>query len=234
MRNGKVERHGGECGAQHLDAVRDHHHHVGTARGKRLCESLHAHAQGFRYRSGGVGSERHLEPAQRQAQIAALLAALNRVDMQLVITYPNADAGSSEIIAALERYAEQHGDKVRLIKNAGARLYFDLLACASAMVGNSSSGIAEAPSFELPAVNIGTRQAGFERAANVLDVGYGAEEIVSAIRRATTPEFRAGLEGLRNPYGEGRSSERIVGELRSMPLDDRLLRKKFVDWTPAP
>ena len=171
-----------------------------------------------------------LEPGERRAQIAALMSALERADSQVVLTYPNADAGSSEIIEALERFAAARPQTVKLLKNAGGRTYFDLMASAAAMVGNSSSGIAEAPSFELPVVNIGTRQAGFERAANVVDVGYGADEIVAGIERATSAEFKAGLRGLENPYGDGHSSERIVAELRAVALDDRLLRKKFVDW----
>jgi len=66
----------------------------------------------------------------------------------------------------------------------------------------------------------------------VIDVGHGTQEILAAMKRAMSPDFRAGLRGLKNPYGDGRSSERIVRELRSVPLDDRLLRKKFVDWKP--
>jgi UDP-N-acetylglucosamine 2-epimerase (non-hydrolysing) len=171
-----------------------------------------------------------LEAAQRASQVSSLIEALEGVDAQLVITYPNADAGSSDIIAALETYAAAHPATVRLVKNAGARLYFDLMAHAAAMVGNSSSGIAEAPSFELPVVNIGTRQDGFERAANVVDTGHGAAEIRSAITRATSNEFRASLRGLRNPYGDGHASARIVEQLAGVALDDRLQRKKFVDW----
>lgn len=170
-----------------------------------------------------------LEPGERAAQMAALTEALSGYDGQFLLTYPNADAGHGEIIAALEAFAARRPRDARLVKNAGARRYFDLMAAAAAMVGNSSSGIGEAPSFELPAVNVGTRQAGFERAANVIDAPCEAGAIASAIRRATDPAFRAGLRGLRNPYGDGHSSERIAATLRDMPLDDRLLRKKFVD-----
>ena len=174
-----------------------------------------------------------LEALQRHEQVRAFMEALRRTQVQLVITYPNADAGSSEIIDALERFAAEEPGRVRLIKNAGPRLYFDLMASAGAMVGNSSSGIAEAPSFELPVVNVGTRQTGFERAGNVIDVGHAADEVLAGIERALDPAFRASLRGLKNPYGDGNSSARIVAELKSVPLDDRLLRKKFVDWERA-
>lgn len=175
-----------------------------------------------------------LEARDRHPQIEALLDALQRYDGQVVLTYPNADAGHADIIDAFEAFAAANTQRVKLLKNAGARRYFDLMANAAAMVGNSSSGIGEAPSFELPVVNIGTRQAGFGRAANVIDAGYQAAEIGAAIRRAVSPEFRAGLRGLKNPYGDGRSSERIVETLRSIALDDRLLRKKFVDLPARP
>lgn len=170
-----------------------------------------------------------LEPAERGNQMAALLSALSGYDGQLVITYPNADAGHREIIAALEKFAAGRDRDVRLVRSAGARGYFDLMASAAAMVGNSSSGIGEAPSFELPVVNIGTRQAGFERAANVIDVPCSADAISDAIGKATAAAFRSGLRGMRNPYGDGHSGARIVDTLRTIPLDDRLLRKKFVD-----
>jgi UDP-N-acetylglucosamine 2-epimerase (non-hydrolysing)/GDP/UDP-N,N'-diacetylbacillosamine 2-epimerase (hydrolysing) len=172
-----------------------------------------------------------LELEHLEEQVAALLEALGRFGGNQVLTYPNADVGYQTIIRAFEAYRAGSPDRVTLVRNVGARRYFDLMAHAAAIVGNSSSGIAEAPSFGLPAVNIGTRQAGFERAANVIDSGYDAGEILAALRRATAPEFRASLAGLKNPYGEGDSSARVVEVLREVALDDRLMRKKFVDIT---
>jgi UDP-hydrolysing UDP-N-acetyl-D-glucosamine 2-epimerase len=170
-----------------------------------------------------------LEPAGQDVQVAALLQALEQSGFAVVATYPNADAGGLRIAASLEAFAARNPRSVRLLRNAGTRLYFDLLATAAAMVGNSSSGISEAPSFELPVVNIGSRQDGAIKAANVIDVGYAAGDVLEGIRRATAPAFRAGLRGLRNPYGTGNASERIAVTLRDIPLDDHLLRKKFVD-----
>lgn len=170
-----------------------------------------------------------LELEDQDRQVDALLVALQQSGYAIVATYPNADAGGLRIVSSLENFAVQHASKVRLLRNAGTRLYADLMAHAVAMVGNSSSGLGEAPSFELPVVNIGSRQEGALKAANVIDVGYAAEEILAGIRRATTQDFRLSLRGLRNPYGDGNASERIVATLRDMPLDDRLLRKKFVD-----
>jgi UDP-N-acetylglucosamine 2-epimerase len=105
---------------------------------------------------------------------------------------------------------------------------------AAAMVGNSSSGIIEAPSFCLPVVNIGRRQEGRIRARNVIDVGYSRGEIIEGIRRALSREFRESLQGLENPYGDGYAGERIANVLSSIPLDEKLLRKKFYDLPIAP
>lgn len=170
-----------------------------------------------------------LEPAGQDEQVAALLQALAQSGHAVVATYPNADAGGLRIAAALEAFAARQPRSVRLLRHAGSRLYADLMAHAAAMVGNSSSGVGEAPSFELPVVNIGSRQDGAIKAANVIDVGYAAADILAGIKRATDGAFRAGLRGLRNPYGDGNAGARIAATLRDIPLDDRLLRKKFVD-----
>jgi UDP-hydrolysing UDP-N-acetyl-D-glucosamine 2-epimerase len=174
-----------------------------------------------------------LESEHHGVQVESFFAALGTYDQQIVVTYPNADVGNREVIATIERFAASRPSDVRVLKNAGSHQYFDLMAHAAAMAGNSSSGIAEAPSFELPAVNVGSRQAGFERAANVIDTGHDAHEISLAIQRAVSEQFRIGLRGLKNPYGDGRSSARIVDELRSVPLDARLVRKRFIDLPAA-
>jgi acyl-[acyl carrier protein]--UDP-N-acetylglucosamine O-acyltransferase len=98
---------------------------------------------------------------------------------------------------------------------------------ASVMVGNSSSGIVETASFELPVVNIGRRQHGRIRGANVIDVDGGREDVAHAIERATSPAFRQSLRGVKNPYGDGRSAERIVERLRKCEPPNRLICKEF-------
>lgn len=170
-----------------------------------------------------------LELGDLENQVDSFLTALESSGYQIVITYPNSDEGSSTIIEKFHKFSDQHRDRVRLLKNAGTETYLSLMAAVSAMVGNSSSGIVEAPSFHLPVVNIGTRQQGKLRAANVIDVGYSTKEIAAGIQRATSKEFAKGLLGLVNPYGDGHAGRRIVEVLRTVPLNDRLLRKKFVD-----
>lgn len=170
-----------------------------------------------------------LELQGRHTQIASVLGALRALDLPVVITYPNADPGNGDIIAAIETYAEANADSVRILRNAGSAIYLDLMKHAAAMVGNSSSGISEAPSFGLPVVNIGTRQAGFQRAANVIDIGYDERAIVGAIKKAIDPEFKEKLQGMKNPYGDGAAGVKIAEVLRTIAIDDRLLRKKFID-----
>ena len=167
-----------------------------------------------------------LEMEDTARQIGELLAALEAVAMPAVFTMPNADPANATIRGAVQQYAAGRANAWAL-ENLGTEMYFSMMALAAAMVGNSSSGIIEAPSFRLPVVNIGTRQRGRVRGQNVLDVGYGREEIAAGIRRALSPEFRASLRDSRSPYGESGASARIVERLKSVPLDARLIRKRF-------
>ena len=162
-----------------------------------------------------------------QSGIESLLKALEAMDAEILFTYPNADAGGRAVIEAMQTFVACHG-KSRLFVNLGQPAYFTLMANISAMVGNSSSGLLEAPSFELPVVNIGERQRGRIRAANVIDADSTVDGIVAGIQQALDPAFRRGLGGLRNPYGTGEASAIIVSTLRSVPLGPSLLCKAFV------
>lgn len=169
-----------------------------------------------------------LEPGQAAAQIAELIAAIDGTVMPIVFTYPNVDAGSVAILDALHRYVAAT-PRARLVANLGTAAYFSLMGRAAAMVGNSSSGIIEAASFELPVVNVGMRQQGRLRGANVIDVPCERSAIARAIATATSADFRRSLTGLVNPYGDGRAAGRIAGVLKSVSLDRTLLAKRFVD-----
>lgn len=146
----------------------------------------------------------------------------------VVCTYPNADTGNDIIIRKINEYARGH-QHLRIVESFGHQGHLSMMQYAVAMVGNSSSGIIEAASFKLPVVNIGTRQDGRIRDKNVLDAGYSTEEIVRAIREASTAEFRDNLKDLKNPYGDGQASERIIRVLKNQPLGADLIRKKFYD-----
>lgn len=161
-------------------------------------------------------------------EMAALLAALENWPGTLVVSAPNADAGSHVILARWREFLASRPHS-RLFPNLGHKLYYSLLAHADAMVGNSSSGIWEAPSFGLPVVNVGDRQRGRTRVRNVIDVEMTADAIRRGIEQALDPAFRRSLEGLTNPYGDGEASGRIVRVLGGIADPRQLLQKRFVD-----
>jgi UDP-hydrolysing UDP-N-acetyl-D-glucosamine 2-epimerase len=175
-----------------------------------------------------------LEYERTEWQARELLAALDDSLMQAIFTMPNADTGGRIIQRMITEYVRERPSSACIMDNLGTQGYFSLMAAAAAMVGNSSSGIIEAPSFGLPVVNIGTRQQGRVRAANVIDVGYERAVILDGIRKAVQPEFRDGLRQMKNPYGCGRASDIIVERLKSVPLDKRLVMKRFYDLEIGP
>ncbi|MDI6703309.1 MAG: UDP-N-acetylglucosamine 2-epimerase [bacterium] len=169
-----------------------------------------------------------LESEDTDRQVDELLRALEETGARIIFTYPNAEVKSREIIKKIKGFVLNY-PKAKIFINLGQRRYLSLLKYVDVMIGNSSSGIIEAPSFELPVVNIGNRQKGRIRARNVIDVGYTKEEIIKGIDRALDKGFKRSLKGLKNPYGNGDSSKRIVDVLKSIEIDDRLLKKRFSD-----
>jgi UDP-N-acetylglucosamine 2-epimerase (non-hydrolysing)/GDP/UDP-N,N'-diacetylbacillosamine 2-epimerase (hydrolysing) len=155
----------------------------------------------------------------------SLFAALGNVSDQIIFCYPNADAGSRALIERTKAFLSTRGGG-QIFTNLDAITYWSLLRQAVMLVGNSSSGIMETASFALPTVNIGIRQQGRERAANVLDAAPEKSAILNAIATARSPEFRQSLVSLGNPYGEGRASEKIVEVLTTVPLTQELLMKR--------
>ncbi len=173
-----------------------------------------------------------LGAAPVEEQIAEMLAALDAVGRPVVFTGTNADAGGRAVLRAIDAFVGARDRCVR-VQHLSTEGYFSAMRHCAAMVGNSSSGIIEAASFELPVVNVGGRQGGRVRGANVIDVGAGRDEIRDGIRRALEPGFAAALRGKGNPYGDGHAAEAIVDELATVPLEG-LVRKAFVDWREGP
>ena len=173
-----------------------------------------------------------LEFEDTERQIGELLTALEPERGPIVFTMPNADTSGRTVMRRVREFVERRAN-AQYVENLGTQGYFSLMKIASAMVGNSSSGIVEAASFRLPVVNVGNRQAGRVRGRNVIDAENSREKIAQALRVARSEEFRASLEGLENPYGCGRASVAIVARLRQEPLTDRLLIKHFHDQERA-
>lgn len=163
-------------------------------------------------------------PDRGQGELEALLAVLADLpNITLWLTGANSDPGAAAIHAALEAFAAGHGNAS--LHAALGPGYLPLLAACDAVVGNSSSGLTEAPSVSTPTVDVGLRQAGRMAGPSVLH----ADGDATAIRAALTCALARDVPGYDNPYGDGRSSARIVEALRAAPLRDALLRKRFFD-----
>jgi UDP-hydrolysing UDP-N-acetyl-D-glucosamine 2-epimerase len=160
----------------------------------------------------------------------ALFAALEQLPHQLVFCYPNADAGSRLLVERTERFLKARGNG-HLFINLPAVTYWSLLKQVQVMIGNSSSGIMETGSFALPTVNIGMRQQGRERAANVLDALPTKESILAKIHQAQNPALLESIRGMTNPYGDGHGAERILRVLTSLPPSEQLLMKRGMSHT---
>jgi UDP-hydrolysing UDP-N-acetyl-D-glucosamine 2-epimerase len=173
-----------------------------------------------------------LTPGETESHVTELLAALESVAADVVMTSPGLEVDSLGIVERLSAFVGRRS-RARFVSSLGDEVYGSLLREVDAMVGNSSSGLIEAPSFELPVVNIGDRQRGRLRAINVIDVGHGRAEIAAGIARALDPGFRRRLAGLPNPYGDGRAAPRIARVLRELELGPRLIRKRFTDLESA-
>lgn len=169
-----------------------------------------------------------LEYEDTEIHIDTLLQVLAGISRPKIFTYPNADTQGQIVIAAIDRFVAAGEDAVA-VPNLGTRTYFSLMREAAAMVGNSSSGIIEAASFGLPVVDIGNRQRGRVRGANVIHAEPSGDAIRTALDAALSPEFRDSLSGMANPYGDGRAAGRIVRVLRDTPLDRALIEKRFHD-----
>jgi UDP-N-acetylglucosamine 2-epimerase (non-hydrolysing)/GDP/UDP-N,N'-diacetylbacillosamine 2-epimerase (hydrolysing) len=169
-------------------------------------------------------------------QIEPALEALTKLageNIQVIMTFPNNDAGSSLIIHRLKKIDANAKKNIQLHTSLGRYNYHGFLAlCANGgkgvCVGNSSSGIKETPAFGCPAVNIGDRQKGRLRADNVIDTGYDADAIYKAVKKCIEDDdFRKKCAECENPYGTGDAGKKIADILATVPIDLKLLQKKM-------
>lgn len=134
-------------------------------------------------------------------------------DHQVILTYPNADNGGRAIIPMLEAYAQANPERVLAIPSLGFRRYLSVMRGACVVLGNSSSGLIEAPSFGIPTVNIGKRQLGRLAADSVLHCDAQAPAIMAALRAALSERFAQACRSVHNPYGQGHAAPAIVAVL---------------------
>ncbi|MES2016801.1 MAG: UDP-N-acetylglucosamine 2-epimerase [Pseudomonadota bacterium] len=169
-----------------------------------------------------------LDQHSSHQQMAELLAALDQLlHTQLIFTLPNADPGNQQLARMVEAFVASHPN-ARAYASLGQLRYLSCMKLVDGVVGNSSSGLAEAPSLGVGTVNIGERQRGRLKASSVIDCAPQRQAILDAIDTLYTPAFREVLAATVSPYGHGGASEKIVEVLRTHQLDG-ILKKTFYD-----
>lgn len=146
----------------------------------------------------------------------------------LIFTYPNADTGGRALIQCIDDFVGRHAERAKAFVSLGQKRYLNLMRQADLVLGNSSSGLTEAPALRRPTVNIGDRQKGRLKAASVIDAHENRGDIVAAIRQALSPVFQETLLTTESLYGSGNAAAAIVAQLKQ-PLPD--IRKRFFDIT---
>lgn len=165
-------------------------------------------------------------PNESYEQMVETLVPVRELGAQTVVVHPCSDVGYGGIIKAIEELAV--GPQFRVRVNLDAPVFWGLLSLAAVLVGNSSAGIVETPTFRLPAINVGRRQEGRLHAENVIHVPHEREAIRQALARALHDEaFRRTVKNCRQPYGDGKAGERVVDALRATPIDRRLMVKRM-------
>ena len=165
------------------------------------------------------------QPEHAAAQFQATLDAIRESGRQTICIYPNTDAGGQEIIRLIEQEAEK--PHFHAFKSLVHPIFLGLMRECSLMLGNSSSGIIESSSFRIPVINLGIRQEGRERAANVIDAPHETEAILQAIDRCASQDFQEMLSTIQNPYGDGQTGLRIANILANFDLQQSLLQKQI-------
>jgi UDP-N-acetylglucosamine 2-epimerase (non-hydrolysing)/GDP/UDP-N,N'-diacetylbacillosamine 2-epimerase (hydrolysing) len=159
-----------------------------------------------------------------------LLVALDDIpDLRIVFTKCNADTEGRVINQMIEEYVADHKERSRVFTSLGQRRYLSALHHVDAVVGNSSSGIIEAPAIPVPTVNLGDRQGGRLRADSVIDCDEERESIRSAVEQALSPTFQKEIQDVTSPYGKGNASPKIKNKLREVPIGEDVLKKGFYD-----
>jgi len=169
-----------------------------------------------------------LEADKSKEQILETLKAINNLKYQTIMIYPNADAGGRAMIETIIEYKDNNNmDFLKTFKNIEHSEFLSLMNIADVMIGNSSSGIFEALYFNLPVINVGSRQEGREHGENVVNVDYSFFEIEKSVNKVMSDNFKNKLTNSKKPYGDGNASENIVEILANIKLNDLLLKKQL-------
>ena len=170
-----------------------------------------------------------LENSSAREQFNELLNALDELEeTNLIFTKANSDTDGDVINKMIDEYVSENSQKAVAFASLGQLRYLSAIKFVDIVLGNSSSGLSEVPSFKKATINIGDRQKGRARASSVIDVRPDKEEILAAIKRAYSKEFEQTLKDTINPYDGGNPSKKMVKILKEIKLDG-ILKKKFYD-----
>lgn len=168
------------------------------------------------------------EVQKAKEQMRITLETIAELGYETILTYPNSDSGSYGMIEVIDEYEEKY-DFIKAFKTLPRDIFVNLQRKAALLLGNSSSGILEAPFLKLPVVNIGNRQKQRQHSENVIFVPHDKQRIKEAINKAIYDEtFKQICKNCSNPYGDGYSGERIAKIIAEMPIDDKLINKQIV------
>jgi len=165
------------------------------------------------------------DPAEAAEELLAALDAFP--DAQVILTMPNADAGGRVLLHRFEEYGGDNPNRVHAATSLGQLRYLSSLRWADVVIGNSSSGIIEAPAVGTPTVNIGERQAGRLRTKSIIDCRADREAIVESIQQALTPSFQEQASRVVPPYGMGHASSQIKEHLKRVPIPGDVVKRFF-------
>ena len=152
-------------------------------------------------------------------------------DTMLLFTRPNADTGHNSLNSLLEEFVSQHPANTRLYPSLGQLRYLSVMKYVDAVVGNSSSGIIEAPSLKTATINIGNRQKGRIAADSVIHTQPDRESLKKAFKILYSSSFTEKLPGIKNPYGNGGASDKVLKILKTIDPKSKI-QKAFYDITP--
>lgn len=159
-------------------------------------------------------------------QMEETLAAIKKFNLPAVIVYPHADAGGRKIMKVIKK--EKNNPIFHIFPSLEYKQFLALEREAAVWVGNSSGALIESPSFQIPVVNIGTRQMGRQRGNNVIDVGYDRKEIEKAIKKSLSDSaYLKRLKKVKNPWGDGKTGPRVAKILENLIINRRLLTKQI-------
>jgi GDP/UDP-N,N'-diacetylbacillosamine 2-epimerase (hydrolysing) len=164
-----------------------------------------------------------LEKESSKNTFQSLLGVLTEIkDVYLIFTMPNSDSGGRIIKTMINEFVTKHSQSSISFSSMGSRNYLSTLQFVDGVVGNSSSGLAEVPTFKIGTVNIGERQSGRLKSEGVIDCNPDKKSITTAIKKLYSNSFQQNLKTVKNPYGEGNATEKIIDILKNKPLPDSL------------